>query len=197
MTKKVSLCVPKPKTIIPPFLEAVIQEKQYSSFFKLFLYKNKKIMEKAFSVFNYNYLNKEYAEDEGYDAFVITMPGIETEDPNVIFYSNWFATVFMNMETLTPGVIAHESSHASLSHEKVINRFTGSYSEELEDIELAIWPEERLAYRIEHYVDQITEILEKNNIPFTKGKINVKLKTRFGSDILQKHKLTFCESINN
>jgi hypothetical protein len=72
-----------------------------------------------------------------------------------------FAAMFLNEQDLTIDIAAHEAVHAAMVHERNIIKYIGLY-EGNDDTGEA--PEERLAYTIGEYVEQIMLVCQKEHI---------------------------------
>jgi hypothetical protein len=87
-----------------------------------------------------------------------------TFDEDEVTIGTQFATMFLNREDLTPGVVAHECLHLAMAHERFIN-FAMDYGDESENIE----DEERLAYYLTSCIRGVyTTLVEQKIINPTK-----------------------------
>ena len=145
-----------------PMFEANISEKGYTSYFKLKMYKNNKVLCKAL---NHLYPKKKGFEDKGEYAGLVIEQNILREEEFEEFDDIMcqFATCFLSAEDISYSIIAHEASHLALTNERLLKRYVGGYKNE--DAKYGNVPEERLAYCLEAYVSAIIACCKEHHIP--------------------------------
>jgi len=145
-------------------LQTIISQNLYTNGFELYIYNTKANMMKGIKkwLIKNHYQNTEVSQDMLGVVYEYTkLKSVEYEDDNF----QVFGAMFLNEPYLTMDIIAHECVHAAMTLERNVIRYMGVYDGNDGSGQA---PEERLAYTIGSFIDNILRACIKK-------KINVKL----------------------
>jgi hypothetical protein len=135
----------------PLLLNVYINEPEYTSAFELFVYDTLKDLEQGINDWHLREGVYDHAKVDNYlGLFVERTPLEEKVVDGVNFLL--FGTMFLCKEALSIGTIVHECLHATISNERRCVRYEGLYGEHPDN---GADDEERVAYKIESYVESI------------------------------------------
>jgi hypothetical protein len=140
-------------------LSELICKPHYSNAVEVRIYDNDKNMYEAAQRWNKKHKNK-YMFDDSFDALTLENSSNEIRKRDNKEYKI-FATIFLNKNHLTYGVVAHEFIHATFSLFRSVLRFDCKF----EQIEGTGDDEEEIfCYTVEGYINNLLKSLKKKGI---------------------------------
>jgi hypothetical protein len=142
----------------PLLLRSLIHEEYFNAHFELEVYKTHKDMIKAIQAFNRKNDILENVDDYRGIFFGFKSEEWErtVEDKEITVYGK----VLLNAEDVDISIIAHECFHAAVSNMRDVIRYNGFFTSFHEGND----PEEKMAYMIDTYVDQVVKLLREAGV---------------------------------